>query len=631
MKTGGALEEDFQRCLQVMRQQEEELRKCRASVWQMRHWWEKQARWFVRGNPPPLWTTDQGLPSAQPRHVLDVHRLDQYPERRPVFVLGSARSGTSAVCGALRVGAGFFGWSEGHLFPALLGLLRAFQETWDAACEPGMGATPSETALGHADGYAFLNEIVRGCDRLYGTWTEQSGASRWVDKTPDSAMMLAAPLLQHIYPQSRIVLTHRHPIKFVLSVLRKFPMIALEKAIAAWSECGRTWHEVRQQLDPDRYLELSQASLSLQTDQTVGRLSRFLGLTSEQAAGVGAYLRRERPEGTGSSEDRLDLFLEDMTWPEEVKDRCLEAWEELASGWGYRLTRSLTRSRASCVRASWASPALPWGPVDPGPACLVPLQPGGGGRLLIIALGNPSDELFAQGLVRHLGADFPVFGLQLPRTGGVGQACDRIEDLGAYLAGELLRTFPQGPWHLVGYSSGARVAVETALQLHKRGQAVGYLGIVEGLPQSCAYHLTAIFRSVNRLPLNVAGIAYQLMDRVRRAGLRRTLAGVWRRLRAVARPGPGNQVSRSDRASTADRHATALARYEVPPYPGRITLFRGNRPLIDPRPWDYGWRRLAQGGLTIHVIPGAGHETIIQDPYVGLVAQQVKAALARAR
>ena len=138
---------------------------------------------------------------------------------------------TSAMCGALRVGAGFFGWSEGHLFSPMLALLRVLKETWDAARNDPMGCPHSETALGHADGYSFLNAIVRDCDRLYATWTEHSGTTRWVDKTPDLAMLLAAPLLQHVYPRSRMVLMHRHPIKFVLSVLRKFPAMSLEHAV----------------------------------------------------------------------------------------------------------------------------------------------------------------------------------------------------------------------------------------------------------------------------------------------------------------------------------------------------------------------------------------------------------------
>ncbi|MBV9121834.1 MAG: hypothetical protein JO112_00565, partial [Planctomycetes bacterium] len=199
------MEEEYQRCCHALERQEEELRKCRAQVWMARHWWEQRLQWlFPASFQPTLWPPDRPLPSsAEPRFPVEIRRLDQYPERRPVFILGSVRSGTSAMCGALRVGAKFFGWEEGFLFATLPGLMKAVNETWDKAREGGAGFSMEHTALPHADIYSLLNAMVRGCDRMYAAWAEQKGASRWVEKTPDSGMMLAAPLVQHVYPQSR--------------------------------------------------------------------------------------------------------------------------------------------------------------------------------------------------------------------------------------------------------------------------------------------------------------------------------------------------------------------------------------------------------------------------------------------
>src|SRR5947207_7086808 len=50
---------------------------------------------------------------------VDLLRISQYPNERPVFVLGAARSGTTALLRALRDGAGLFAWDEGHLFSSL--------------------------------------------------------------------------------------------------------------------------------------------------------------------------------------------------------------------------------------------------------------------------------------------------------------------------------------------------------------------------------------------------------------------------------------------------------------------------------------------------------------------------------
>src|SRR6185437_2407399 len=116
--------------------------------------------------------------------------------------------------------------------------------------------------------------------------------------------------------------------------------LPVESAFSNWHIFMRTWVEVREFLDRSRVMELPQASLSLQTSDAVSRLTAFLNLDEAQAEGVRAYLVNERPEHTGSSDDREDLFLEDTEWPLEVREWCKELCEEMASEWGYRLCRS---------------------------------------------------------------------------------------------------------------------------------------------------------------------------------------------------------------------------------------------------------------------------------------------------
>src|SRR5205823_5025013 len=45
-----SLEEKYQRCLAALQHQEQELRKCRASVWLMKDWWEQHLKWLVPAN-----------------------------------------------------------------------------------------------------------------------------------------------------------------------------------------------------------------------------------------------------------------------------------------------------------------------------------------------------------------------------------------------------------------------------------------------------------------------------------------------------------------------------------------------------------------------------------------------------
>src|SRR5438094_175206 len=69
---------------------------------------------------------------------IDLQRISQYPQERPVFVLGAARSGTTALLRALRDGAGLFAWDEGHLFSSLPVMLAGIRGGWEqyAASKP---------------------------------------------------------------------------------------------------------------------------------------------------------------------------------------------------------------------------------------------------------------------------------------------------------------------------------------------------------------------------------------------------------------------------------------------------------------------------------------------------------------
>src|SRR4051794_3808591 len=94
--SSGAPPEDTRRLLGELQLRDEELQKHRTAGWLVLEWWESQLRWLTPGSPPPPGITNRPLPaSTRPRFPLDLRCLDQYPDRRPVFILGAVRSGTS--------------------------------------------------------------------------------------------------------------------------------------------------------------------------------------------------------------------------------------------------------------------------------------------------------------------------------------------------------------------------------------------------------------------------------------------------------------------------------------------------------------------------------------------------------
>ena len=270
---------------------------------------------------------------------LDLKKVSQFPERRPVFVLGAARSGTTAICNALRSQPNLFGWGEGHVFSTLFPMLVLFQQRWQSFLASLSDGDRSINAAGHLDIYQLLNAVLRTVDETYAAWCSEKGAVRWVDKTPTVHGVLAAGLLRHVYPRSRFVFMVRHPVTNIISRVRKFNQSTLTTAINSWFTVATSWLKVRQTLESGSFLELRQEDLTPHADEVAQKLADFLDLAPSEAEGVANYLRRERPELTGNSVDSDEIRLEDLDWPEDVKRTCRELCEIPATAFGYRLNR----------------------------------------------------------------------------------------------------------------------------------------------------------------------------------------------------------------------------------------------------------------------------------------------------
>jgi thioesterase domain-containing protein len=75
----------------------------------------------------------------------------------------------------------------------------------------------------------------------------------------------------------------------------------------------------------------------------------------------------------------------------------------------------------------------------------------------------------------------------------------------------------------------------------------------------------------------------------------------------------------------------ALIEYVPQVYQGRITLFRASeRSQRTHRNPDLGWGELAVGGVEIFDVPG-DHATLIEEPRVQILAEQLKVCLGKAQ
>ncbi|RPH54525.1 non-ribosomal peptide synthetase, partial [bacterium] len=241
-------------------------------------------------------------------------------------------------------------------------------------------------------------------------------------------------------------------------------------------------------------------------------------------------------------------------------------------------------SLAAILRTSGPAPAA--SPLVP----LTPLRAGSDRPPLFCVHGAGGGVLVFTDLARGLGEDQPLYALE-------ARGLDRVEAMaGAYL--EAIRTVQsEGPYHLLGYSMGGKIAFEMARRLERDGQEVALLTLID-IP---AVPSPAALEAEDRLavPPEIAGL-------------------------------PDFDASTAERYLAVYRANREASRAYVPgPYEGRLLLLTaedGNgRDAADP---TLGWEAFAAGGVEVHRLPG-GHYTLLGAAYAGAVVDLLRERLAQ--
>ncbi len=283
-----------------------------------------------------------------------------------------------------------------------------------------------------------------------------------------------------------------------------------------------------------------------------------------------------------------------------------------------------------------------------GASSIVALQPQGSKPPLMLVHGAGGGMFWGySNLARHLGPDQPVFAFKSRGLDGQEELASIEELAEAYL--EELRVFqPQGPYYLGGYCFGGIVAYEMARQLQAEGEAIALLALINSDPPNSAYarfRLTP--RSSVKFILNAGrkllhvlphscdwwiGVlhwkARLLCQRLRRVAGRNPLAMPdaenlerWVNLSGYSK----------DQRRLWATHIKALTSYQPKPFTGRVTLFRSPLHLLYCSfARDYGWGEFVSGGIDLHIVPGA-HDSIMEEPYVGRLADRIAATLEKAQ
>jgi hypothetical protein len=248
--------------------------------------------------------------------------------QQPVFILGAARSGTSAVAQALLKLGCFEGHEEGHMLDLLAHFavtLRKFYEFNGDELSPERNTTIARVPPN------FYQESLDAvfidlAHRLFPT-------SRWIDKTPNSDMVYLAPLFKKIWPHSRFIFMRRRFLENAMSRSRKFPEHEFERAAKEWAAAMGAWMGVRSQLGGIA-VEIDQKFLNEEPEVVSKRLAQFLSLTKREETLLSQALRYDHPQRTSPTTKEV-CDISQMDWGEVEHDYFDKYCSRIMEEFGY--------------------------------------------------------------------------------------------------------------------------------------------------------------------------------------------------------------------------------------------------------------------------------------------------------
>jgi len=277
---------------------------------------------------------------------------------------------------------------------------------------------------------------------------------------------------------------------------------------------------------------------------------------------------------------------------------------------------------------------------------LVSIQPQGSKTPLFCVHGGAGTVLLFHSLARQLAPERPVYGLQSRGLYGRDLPHTNIEEMAAHYIKEMRMVQPHGPYLLSGWCFGGLVAFEMGQQLHRMGEQVDLLAMLNA-PSTPNYRALDIHPVAARMAVRarqrwqeffslpaherVTFVARRIRAQLiwRKTRIRRRATGVIRqRLYRyyLDRRRPLPDVLRN--SYFLNINSIAEDRYQHQPYPGTMVVFRDQGPYPDP---NLGWGRFVQGEIDAYEIPVSvtDHRALMQEPAVRMLAEKIEEYLGR--
>jgi len=236
----------------------------------------------------------------------------------------------------------------------------------------------------------------------------------------------------------------------------------------------------------------------------------------------------------------------------------------------------------------------------------VPLQPHGNKRPLFCVPVDGGHLWAYRRFAQCFEHDRPVYGLPMRGADGSVAASVTVEAMAENCVTMMRRQQPDGPYFIVGYSSGGIVAYETARQIAALGLKIGLLAVIDSPPQVNSFAATIRFFWTSLIfwrPRLIQERLYQLVLDAVGLSQRRVLHAI------------------------GESHRWALWRYCPGTYAGSVTFIHC---APDRSSQLRDWDRLVEGPVEVYTVAAPEHLELMQDPYVRDVADLLRTCADRA-
>ncbi|MBE7213943.1 sulfotransferase [Shewanella benthica] len=239
------------------------------------------------------------------------------PIKDVVFVVGSPRSGTSALGKSLRRGLKANAHGESHVIEGFDKILETHNEFF----EHSVTAKVKGNFVNQLPSTVFLAEQLTVLRRLYKRYY---GSQVHLDKTPGIPMLNALPLAMMAWPNAKVIFCKRRGMENIASRIIKFPNVTFEAHLKQWRASFTTWRCSKQKLNKrlrnnDWFIEVDQRDMAISPSAISQRLVDFLLISERQGKAILKALNGDKPEQTFALDSPVKA-MKDFGWSRDQEE-----------------------------------------------------------------------------------------------------------------------------------------------------------------------------------------------------------------------------------------------------------------------------------------------------------------------